>query len=512
MVAFESCPKHNMVAYLEKTEGNAQFHEIVDFLSRSSIFYALTISPNISTSLIKQFWNSAVSQTVNNVSQIKATVSGKTALISESSIRKDLLFNDDNGIHCLTVADIYENLPLMGYERDLTTLTFRNTLEGTGGSEGDQGRKNAKRGPTLDDSAFDNLDADLAHGMDYMDTEEAVNEGRQSKETEELNVTHDTEVLEKGGSNEEPVNAAGNIGVSTVVPEVSTVNISTASRPEVSTATPMTPPTTTSVFDNEDITLAETLVKMKDDKAKLKGVAIKEVEESDRPARSVLTLKPLPKIDPKDKGKGVLEEEPEPAKKLKKSDLDAAQLAMDEEVARQVNAKLQAELERERVAAEEATQAVLASEFDEIQARMNADTLLAERLQEAEREQFTVEQRAKFLHDTIAAQRKFLAEQRAVAIRSKPLTKTQLRNQMITFLKYVGRYTHSKLRNKKFEEVQVLYEKAKKSIQDFVPIGSAEDERLIEKMNKGFSWRCRFWDLEEKEYLKDFSFYEDSSN
>ncbi|GJX57739.1 hypothetical protein Tco_0287636 [Tanacetum coccineum] len=163
---------------------------------------------------------------------------------------------------------------------------------------------------------------------------------------------------------------------------------------------------------------------MKDDKAKLKGVAIKEVEESDKPARSVLTLKPLLKIDPKDKGKGVLKEEHEPAKKLKKSDLDAAQLAMDEEVARQVNAELQAKLERERVAAEEATQAVLASEFDEIQARMNAYTLLAERLQEAKREQFTIEQRAKFLHDTIAAQRKFLAEQRTVAIRSKPLTKT----------------------------------------------------------------------------------------
>ncbi|GKB00313.1 hypothetical protein Tco_0828306 [Tanacetum coccineum] len=286
-----------------------------------------------------------------------------------------------------------------------------------------QGRKNVKPGPTLDDIAFDNLDADLAY-----------------------------EVLEKGGSNEEPVNVAGNIRVSTSVPEVSTINISTASRPEVSTATPMTPPTTTSMFDNEDITLAETL--------------------------------PLPKIDPKDKGKGVLEEEPEPAKKLKKSDLDAAQLAMDEEVARQVNAELQVELKRERVAAEEATQAVLASEFDEIQARMNADTLLAKRLQEAEREQFTVEQRAKFLHDTIAAQRKFLAEQRAVAIRSKPLTKTQLRNQMITFLKNVGRYTHSKLRNKKFEEVQVLYEKAKKSIHDFVPVGSVKDERLVEKMNK----------------------------
>ncbi|GKC82502.1 hypothetical protein Tco_1138219 [Tanacetum coccineum] len=61
------------------------------------------------------------------------------------------------------------------------------------------GEENAKTGPTLD--AFDDLDADLAHGMDYMDTEEAVTKGRQSKETGELNVTHVTEVLEKGGRN-----------------------------------------------------------------------------------------------------------------------------------------------------------------------------------------------------------------------------------------------------------------------------------------------------------------------
>ncbi|GJU66772.1 hypothetical protein Tco_1253031 [Tanacetum coccineum] len=107
------------------------------------------------------------------------------------------------------------------------------------------GKKSTKPGPTLD--AFNDLDVNLAHGIDYMDTEEAVTEGRQSKETEEKNVTHDTEVLQKGGSNEEPINVAGNIRVSTAF------NISTASRPEVSTATPMTPPTTSSVFEDEDI-------------------------------------------------------------------------------------------------------------------------------------------------------------------------------------------------------------------------------------------------------------------
>nr|GEZ00702.1 hypothetical protein [Tanacetum cinerariifolium] len=35
-------PQHNMVAYLEKTKGNAKFHQIVDFLTSSSIHHALT--------------------------------------------------------------------------------------------------------------------------------------------------------------------------------------------------------------------------------------------------------------------------------------------------------------------------------------------------------------------------------------------------------------------------------------------------------------------------------------
>ncbi|GJT64993.1 ribonuclease H-like domain-containing protein [Tanacetum coccineum] len=47
MAVLESCPKHNMVAYLEKSEGNAEFHEIIDFLKRSYIHHALTTpSPN----------------------------------------------------------------------------------------------------------------------------------------------------------------------------------------------------------------------------------------------------------------------------------------------------------------------------------------------------------------------------------------------------------------------------------------------------------------------------------
>ncbi|GJX16980.1 hypothetical protein Tco_0217812 [Tanacetum coccineum] len=59
------------------------------------------------------------------------------------------------------------------------------------------------------------------------------------------------------------------------------------------------------------------------------------------------------------------------------------------------------------------------------------------------KENISIEDRAKFLHDTIAAQRKFLAEQRYAAIRNKPPTISQLRNQMITYLKHVANKKHA---------------------------------------------------------------------
>ncbi|GJY00993.1 hypothetical protein Tco_0359145 [Tanacetum coccineum] len=77
MAALESCPKHNMIAYLEKTEGNVEFHEVIDFLRRSYIYHALTVSPVVSTTFVEQFWTSAKSKTINNVRHITAKVAGK---------------------------------------------------------------------------------------------------------------------------------------------------------------------------------------------------------------------------------------------------------------------------------------------------------------------------------------------------------------------------------------------------------------------------------------------------
>ncbi|GJX95001.1 hypothetical protein Tco_0349587 [Tanacetum coccineum] len=70
---------------------------------------------------------------------------------------------------------------------------------------------------------------------------------------------------------------------------------------------------------------------------------------------------------------------------------------------------------------------------------------------------------------------------------------------MMTYLKHVGNYKHAELKIKKFEEVQALYEKIKRSDEDFISIGSAEDERLIKRMNeKGV-------DLSKSEVIKEES-------
>ncbi|GJW53773.1 putative ribonuclease H-like domain-containing protein [Tanacetum coccineum] len=590
---------------------------LVDFLTRSSIYYSLTVSPTVYTSLIEQFWNTATSKTVNDVSYIKAKVAGKTVSISEASFRRDLLFNDVDRIDCMirnldakkkflmyprfiqvflnnqlsNLPALLDNLPIpvltkkvftasaliclatdrkfnfskmifKGMIRNLdakkkfliyprfiqvflnnqlsnlpalldnlpipvltkkvftnmakqglhfsghvtplfpnmlaravvdegggseqptepqptpsptqpstgdqpfvtessyrpdTTQDPRVNLEGTNGSQRDHVQiphdsplsgghtsdraegglnlvelsilctnlsnrvlaletsknaqaaeilklktrikklkkkyqpGNAKSRPMLDDITFDDLDADLAHGMDDMETKEAVNEGRQSNETEELNLDADIEVIAKDkGSGEK-----GGSTISTTKPEVSTARPDVGtSRQEIGTADPTTPPITTIIFDDEEMTLADTLVKIKDNKAK--GVVFKDTEELVRPERSVLTLKPLPSINPKDKGKGVLEE-PEPAKKMTRSDFDAAQVARDAEVARQLEVELQAEVERERQKEEQASMDYIANLYDEVQERIDADHELAEQERAANFVPFGSEEDERFI-------------------------------------------------------------------------------------------------------------------
>ncbi|GJV00573.1 putative ribonuclease H-like domain-containing protein [Tanacetum coccineum] len=268
-----------------------------------------------------------------------------------------------------------------------------------------QGRKSAKAEPSVHkDPLFDEIPEDT---LDYMETEEAQDVGRtrdvvnKEKETADDEVS-DEDVLstaqQKVSTDKEKV-STDRPNVSTDRPKVSTdkekdstvrTDEGTVDQTEGRRATPTTQTTTLTIF-GDDKTIAQVLLNMSQAKAvsreKEKGVELKDVEETERPrptsTRSLLTLKPLPKIDPKDKGKKKIEEEdesntesegiPEAEKKFK-------QLARDEEMARKLQEDWETEEERKRLAEEEATKTALSDEYDFIQARIEADRLLALRL------------------------------------------------------------------------------------------------------------------------------------
>ncbi|GKA28284.1 putative ribonuclease H-like domain-containing protein [Tanacetum coccineum] len=572
---------------LEKTKGNADFHEVIDFLARSYIHHALTVSPVVSTTFVKQFWMSAKSKIINNVRYITAKVAGKPVSISEASIRSDLLFDDADGIDSLPNQAIFDaiqprlaNVPVPLDHFPVNALTskvfsfmvkkgkhfsgkvtplFASMLvqsiedegatserpsepqptpspphpskanvepqsdpsprpsptphitdsipEVSGGNHGGQsssdkslsgnegkkslksnwmqkesvskqGRKSAKAEPSvhkdplfdeLDDDEIDNMETEDAQDVgrtrdgvnakkegtkDAVSTEDVVSTDKEKVSTDRLKVSTDRSKVsndrskdstdkEKEGTDKEK---EGNDK-----DKDSTVSLDEGidDRTEARSDTPTTPTTTlttTPIMFGDDKTIAQVLLNKSQAKAvsreKEKGVELKDVEESEKPrptsTRSLLTLKPLPKIDPKDKGKKKIEEEDE-------SDTDIRDIP------------------------------------------------------ESWKQQFTVEERAKFLYDTIAAQRRFLAEQRAIAITNRPPTRSQLRNQMMTYLKHVGNKKHSDLKNKAFEEIQALYEKVKRFNESFTAVGSTEDERKIKEMNEGAK------DLEQKRLKKKVS-------
>ncbi|GJT40871.1 retrovirus-related pol polyprotein from transposon TNT 1-94 [Tanacetum coccineum] len=77
--------------------------------------YALTVNPAIYVSCIEQFWSTAVAKTINGEVQLHVIVDSKTIIITESSVRRDLLLADEEGIDCFPNSTIFENLALMGF-------------------------------------------------------------------------------------------------------------------------------------------------------------------------------------------------------------------------------------------------------------------------------------------------------------------------------------------------------------------------------------------------------------
>nr|GEV40219.1 hypothetical protein [Tanacetum cinerariifolium] len=71
----------------------------------------------------EQFWSTVVAKTINGEAQIHARVDGKKVIISKASIRRDLQYEDEEGVNCLPNSTIFEQLASIGMGRNLDNLS-----------------------------------------------------------------------------------------------------------------------------------------------------------------------------------------------------------------------------------------------------------------------------------------------------------------------------------------------------------------------------------------------------
>nr|GEV66502.1 hypothetical protein [Tanacetum cinerariifolium] len=113
-----------MVAYLTKSDASEGFNQLINFMNGSYIKYALTVNPDIYVSCIKQFWNIVAIKQVNDVTRLQSLVDKKKVVITEAAIKEVLRLDDAEGVDCLPNEEIFAELARMGYENPSTKLTF----------------------------------------------------------------------------------------------------------------------------------------------------------------------------------------------------------------------------------------------------------------------------------------------------------------------------------------------------------------------------------------------------
>ncbi|GJX18708.1 hypothetical protein Tco_0221385 [Tanacetum coccineum] len=109
------------------------------------------------------------------------------------------------------------------------------------------------------------------------------------------------------------------------------------------------------------------------------------------------------------------------------------QVSFDEQESKRLQAKYDG---KERLTREkDEANVVLTKEWNDIQAKIDADYHLAERPQAQEQEELTNEEKARFFVQFLEQRRKHFAAKRAEEKRNKPPTKAQQRSIMCTYLK-----------------------------------------------------------------------------
>nr|GEV72316.1 hypothetical protein [Tanacetum cinerariifolium] len=372
----------------------------------------------------EQFWTTAKGKNINEEAQIYTKVDAKKVIISKASIRRDLRFGDEGGIDCFSNKVFFEQLTLMG-------VPTEHVADKAVNEEMDDNLERATTTATSLDAEFENVskfsnDPLLA----------GVNTPRSREDSLKL-----TELIELCTNLQQRVFDLE----------------------------------TTKTFQAQEITSLKKRVKRLEKKRRSRTHGLKRLYKVRLNARVESSA------DEESLG------EEDASKQGRISDIDANQdiylvnVHRDEDIfdVNDQDDTLVFDADRIYKEQEEEANSALIETWEDIQAKVDADYQLAERLQAEEQEQLTDAEKAKLFMDFIEKRKKFFAAKRDEEKRNKPPTKAQQRILMCTYLNIDG-WKPRALKNKSFAKIKELFDKAMTRINKFVDFRT----ELVEESTK----------------------------
>ncbi|GJW37273.1 hypothetical protein Tco_0060193 [Tanacetum coccineum] len=410
MTTLKFADTHNMVAFLSKPAKSKGFEQIVDFLNAHPIKHALTVNPTIFTSCIEQFWATVKAKTVNGEVQLQVLVDGKKIIITESTVPQ-------SSVPSNSVADeaVYKELD----DSLVRAATTASNLE----AEHDSGDTIAQdRSENVSKLSNDPL---LARANTLQSGEDSL----KLQELMALCTTLQTRVLDL-----ETTKITQGNEIASLKRRVKKLERRNRSR-------------THKLKRLYKVGLTAR-VKYSRDEESLGEDASKQGRISDIDADDDITL---------------VNDDNEMFD-VDALAISAATINKDEITLAQVLVELKsAKPKADKVVIQEPEQ-----DWDDVQAKVEADYQLAQRLQAQEQEELTDEEKARLFVQFLEQRRKHFVAKRAEEKRNKPPIRDQQRNIMCTYLKNMEGWKPKSLNNKSFANIQELFEKAMKRVNTFV--------------------------------------------
>nr|GEW09920.1 hypothetical protein [Tanacetum cinerariifolium] len=437
-----------MIVFLSKPSESEGFKQIIDFLNANPIKYALTL---------------------------QALVDRKKVIITEATIIRDLQLEDAKGVDYLPNAEIFKQLTLMcGEDRiklkelmEICTKLQNRVfdLENTKTAQAqeiDSLKRRVKKLERRQKSKNYGLKRLYKVGLSAIvksSDEESLSEENAFKQerniavidadkeitlvdetVEELGRFNDQEMFDTWVLDDEEVvkKTVANKEVSGIK-EVNAASIATFVIATTTTAA------TTPTISMDEITLAKALIEIKTSRPNAKGIVMQEPSKTSTPTSIVSSQQPS-KVQ--DKGKRIMVELEMPLKKK-------AQINEEVNLA-----------------------------WDDIQAKVDVDYELAQRLQAEEQEQLRDAEKPRLFMKFLEKRKKLFAAGKAEEKRNRPPTQAQQRSLMCTYLKNMDGWKPKALKRKSFAEIRKLFDKAMARINNFVDFRTELVEEKQEKSKK----------------------------